>query len=298
MWSPRARKHQEERARLTDATARAVLAEWSKVDPDSVAQSWGRLLPKVTAMVQAGQIKSAGMSNDYMREVLGSLEAEVDPEQFARQTPDGRNLVGVLARAIPTALWRRDQGDNTRTAMARAGAFLNMVTRTIVADTGRQADQASMVSNRQVTSYVRVVELPACARCIILAGREYSVSTGFLRHPNCDCTMEPVTKRKGGYTLDASDLFEQMTPAERHRVFGEAGSKAIDDGANIYSIVNARKAMDTVEMFGKQVQITYTGTGSKKKKRPPRLMPEEIYRLADGDRNQAIRLLYKHGYLR
>jgi hypothetical protein len=81
-------------------------------------------------------------------------------------------------------------------------------------------------------------------------------------------------------------------------VFGEAGAKAIDDGANIYSVVNARKSMDKVEMFGRTVQVTYTGTGSRKKKRPPRLMPEEIYRLADGDRNHAIRLLYKNGYLR
>lgn len=297
MWSPRARRHQQEREALADATARAVLAEWSKVDPDTVALSWGRLLPKVTAMVQAGQIKSADMSNGYMRDMLGALDAEVDPEQFARQTPDGRNLVGVLARAIPTALWRRDQGENPRTAMARAGAFLNMVTRTVIADTGRQADQATMVGNRQVTSYVRVVELPACSRCIILAGREYSVSTGFLRHPNCDCTMEPVTKRKAGHTLDAMDMYDRMSAEQRRRVFGEAGAKAIDDGANIYSVVNARKAMDQVEMFGHTVQVTYTGTGSKKKKRPPRLMPEEIYRQAE-TREQAIRLLYKNGYLR
>jgi hypothetical protein len=110
--------------------------------------------------------------------------------------------------------------------------------------------------------------------------------------------MEPVTQSKSGFTLDARDMYDRMSSAERRRVFGEAGQKAIDDGANIYSIVNARKAMGTVEMFGKQVQITYTGTGSKKKKRPPRLMPEEIYRLADGDRTHAIRLLYKNGYLR
>jgi hypothetical protein len=288
-----------ERERLADVTARVVLAEWSKVDPDSVAENWGRLLPKVTAMVQASQTKSADLSNDFMRDMIGALEAEIDPDQFARQTPDGRNLMGVLARAIPTALWRRDEGDSTRTAMARAGSFLNMVVRTVVADTGRQADQAAMVGNTKVTSYVRVVELPACARCIILAGREYSVSTGFQRHPNCDCTMEPVTHGKAGYTVDAKDMYDRMSADQRRKVFGEAGTKAINDGANIYSIVNARKAMDTVEMFGRQVQVTHVGTGSKKApKRPPRLMPEEIYRLANGDRNQAIRLLYKNGYLR
>jgi hypothetical protein len=250
-------------------------------------------------MVQAGQTKSADMTNDFMRDMIGALDAEIDAEQFARATPDGRNLMGVLARAIPTALWRRDEGDSARTAMARAGSFINMVVRTTIADTGRQADQAAMVGNTKVTSYVRVVELPACARCIILAGREYSVSTGFQRHPNCDCTMEPVTHGKAAFILDARDMFDRMSADQRRKVFGEAGTKAIDDGANIYSIVNARKAMDTVEMFGRKVQVTHVGTGSKHKpKRPPRLMPEEIYRLADGDRAQAIRLLYKNGYLR
>jgi hypothetical protein len=56
--------------------------------------------------------------------------------------------------------------------------------------------------------------------------------------------------------------------------------------------------MDRVEMFGKTVQVTHVGTGSRKNPRPPRLMPEEIYRLAGDDRNHAVRLLFKNGYLR
>jgi hypothetical protein len=110
--------------------------------------------------------------------------------------------------------------------------------------------------------------------------------------------MEPVTRRNTPNPLDAEGLFESMTPAQRRRTFGEAGTKAIEDGARISSVVNARKSMAQVEMFGQRVQVTYVGTGSRKKpRRPPRLMPEEIYRQAD-TREQAIRLLYKNGYLR
>lgn len=301
MWSPIARRHQERRAALADATARAVLAEWSKVNPDAVAREWGRLLPKVTAMVQAGQLHAAEGTHTFMRELLGpdaKGAPEVVPEQFASQTPDGRNLMGLLARVIPTVIRSRATGSSPSAAMARGGAFLDLVTRTVVADTGRQADQAAMVGNRKVTSYVRVVELPACSRCIILAGREYSVSSGFLRHPRCDCTMQPVTRRKRATPLDAEDLFESMTPDQRRKVFGEAGVRAIEDGARISSVVNARKSMDQVEMFGRQVQVTHVGTGSRRKpRRPPRLMPEEIYRQAES-REHAIRLLYKNGYLR
>lgn len=300
-WSPLARRHQERRAALADATARAVLAEWAKVRPDQVAADWAKLLPRVTVYVRAGQLHAAEGSHTFMRELLGPDAAdapEIDPGQFASQTPDGRDATGLLARAAPTAITNQRRGISARAAMARGGAFLDLVVRTVIADTGRQADQASMVANKGIRAYIRVVELPACSRCIILAGREYGVSNGFLRHPRCDCTMEPVTRRNTPTPLDAEDLFESMTPAQRKSTFGEAGAKAISDGARISSVVNARKSMGQVEQFGRTVQITYVGTGSRRKKRPPRLMPEEIYRLAGEDRDVAIRLLYKNGYLR
>src|SRR5690606_1977605 len=110
-------------------------------------------------------------------------------------------------------------------------------------------------------------------------------------------TMEPVTRKHRPMPLDAQSLYESMDDAQRRHVFGEAGAKAIADGARISSVVNARKRFDQVGLYGRTVQVTYTGTGSKKKKRPPRLMPEEIYRQAES-REQAIRLLYKNGYLR
>lgn len=300
-WSSRAQRHQEARAALAEATARSVLAEWSKVRPESVARDWARLLPGVTAYVQAGQLHAAEGSHTFLRELLGPEAAdapEIDPAQFASQAPDGRDVMGVLARSAPAAIRAQRRGFSPRAAMARGAAFLDMVVRTVVADTGRQADQAAMVANKGVRAYVRVVELPACSRCIILAGREYGVSSGFLRHPRCDCTMEPVTRKNRPMPLLAEDLFESMSPAQRRKTFGEAGAKAIQDGARVSSVVNARKSMDRVEMFGKTVQVTYTGTGSRRKKRPPRLMPEEIYRLAGDDRDHAIRLLYKNGFLR
>lgn len=300
MSSRRARRHQEARAALADSVARSVLAEWYKVRPDDVARDWGRLLPKVTAMVQAGQLHAAEGTHTFMRELLGPEGADgpqIDPAQFASQTPDGRDAASLVAQAIPQAIVAQRKGFSPRAAMARVGAWLDMVVRTVVSDTGRQADQVAMVANRNVIAYVRVVEMPACSRCIILAGREYGTSSGFLRHPRCDCTMEPVTRKHRPMPLVAEEIYESMDEAQRRKVFGEAGVKAIEDGARISSVVNARRRMDQVEMFGRTVQVTWSGTGSRKKKRPPRLMPEEIYRQAES-REHAIRLLYKNGYLR
>lgn len=297
----RARKHQEARAALAEATARAVLGEWAKVRPEHVARDWARLLPAVTAMVQRGQLHAAQSTHTFMRELLGPEAVQggkIVPEQFAAQTPDGRDALKLLAQAAPRSISAQRRGFGARAAMARGAAFLDMVVRTVVADTGRQADQAAMVANRGVRAYVRVVELPACSRCIILAGREYGVSSGFLRHPRCDCTMEPVTRRNTPTPLDAQDLFESMTPEQRRKTFGEDGAKAIEDGSRISTVVNARKSMDRVVMHGQRVHVTHVGTGSRKKpRRPPRLMPEEIYRQAES-REHAIRLLYKNGYLR
>ena len=296
-----ARRHQQSREELAAATARAVLAEWAKVRPDQIARDWAKLLPAVTAMVQRGQLHAARASYTFMRDLLGEdavQGGQVVPEQFAAQTPDGRDALKLLSRTAPHSISQQRKGVASRTAMARGAAWLDMVVRTVIADTGRQADQAAMVGNRKVTGYVRVVEMPACSRCIILAGNVYNVSVGFLRHPRCDCTMEPVTRKHRPTPPDPQDIFEQMTTAQRRKVFGEAGARAIEDGANISSVVNARKAMGQVEMDGKTVQVTYTGTGSRRKKRPPRLMPEEIYRIAGDDRERAIRLLYKNGFLR
>jgi hypothetical protein len=252
-------------------------------------------------MVQAGQLHAAEGTHTFMRELLGPSALlrvpAIDPAQFAWATPDGRDLMGLLARSIPTVLRFVAQGENPRSSLLRGAAFLNLVVRTVIADTGRQADQAAMVSNRNVTGYVRVVQMPACSRCIVLAGREYHVSSGFLRHPRCDCTMEPVTREHQPTPLSPKATFDGMSAAQRRKVFGEAGAKAIGDGSDIANVVNARKSVDRVEMFGRKVQVTYTNTGTRRRKNPPRLMPEEIYRLADGDREHAIRLLDKNGYL-
>jgi hypothetical protein len=105
-----------------------------------------------------------------------------------------------------------------------------------------------------------------------------------------------------------------MTEAQQRRGFGEAGMKAIADGADLTQVVNARRGMTTVTRYGRTVQATREGTtrrglyGSRRAKfekvlgaryaraKAPRLMPEEIYRLAK-DREHAIRLLQRNGYL-
>jgi hypothetical protein len=77
-------------------------------------------------------------------------------------------------------------------------------------------------------------------------------------------------------------------------VFGQAGAAAIRDGADLGQVVNARRGMYTAAGRSLTVEST-TRRGVAPGK--VRLMPEQIYREARGDRDEAIRLLKRFGYL-
>jgi hypothetical protein len=63
---------------------------------------------------------------------------------------------------------------------------------------------AAALAEQEVAGYERTVVLAACGRCILLAERLYRYSTGFLRHPRCDCQMKPVTWSSGAKTGPAT----------------------------------------------------------------------------------------------
>lgn len=198
---------------------------------------------------------------------------------------------------------------------------------TAVADTARSSTQVAMAADRQVVAYTRVVQLPACSRCIVLAGQMYPYSEGFLRHPNCDCQTLPLREAQWKGVRSPRDLYDVMSPAERRRVFTVDGARAISEGADIGQVVNARRGMDVAHIYGRRLQVTHEGATRRstygrsrsqagdrmerfagqrhgaatsaryyRSTRSPRLMPEEIFRIADG-RDDQIRLLRRYGYI-
>jgi hypothetical protein len=197
------------------------------------------------------------------------------------------------------------------------------ITATQVADAGSGATGAAMAGRRTIQGYVRVVQPPACARCIILAGKEFGWNKGFQRHPRCDCIHLPTTLIARNQTqrgfVDPDAYFRGLSRAEQDRVFGAAGARAIRDGADMASVVNARRGMYTADAYRRQVAATSEGatrrgyfyrqerrraidrglvpaSGRGFQLRTPRLMPEEIYRLAES-RDEAIAMLRRFGYL-
>lgn len=309
----------EARARLTEATGRAAREVWRQVDRDHIYLSWLGLLARLVAIVSGGQLAAARGAEPWLDELLGEdpdrpPSERLVPGALAGVDGGGRPLADVLMAPMWATLRLVTQGRPVAQAMAHGQALLDVVVQTAVADAGRAADQAAMVSRPAVTSYVRVVEGGACSRCVILGGIESSVSRAFQRHPKCKCSMDPVTADHRPTAASPKAVFDAMSPEQRRKTFGQAGAKAIEDGADIAQVVNARRGITSATVFGRKVQATSEGITSRgfagqrlknlkkvqgqryRVSQTPRLMPEEIYRIAD-DREHAVRLLTRHGFI-
>lgn len=318
--SPQAVAHMEARRRLALATALASRRLWRRLDQDNLYQSWLGLIGDVFALVVASQLKAVQMTDPWLLRLLGPEDEDrpeanrLVPAAFAGVDGTGRPLADVLRAPIWTTLRMLTQGRPIVQALVSGQALLDAIVQTAVADTGRAADSVGMTARPSVTGYIRVVEAGACSRCIILAGAEYQTDRAFLRHPRCKCGMEPVTRDHTPEVPSPKRLVEQMSEAQRRKTFGEAGAKAIAEGADLGQVVNARRGMQSADVYGRKLLITTEGTtkrgfaGSRlqdfqkvkgqryRVSRKPRPMPEEIFRIAD-DREHAVRLLHQYGYI-
>lgn len=284
----------------------------------------GQAGAEIADSVMAGQLTVADAAQAYIAAQMaaqggGALaEATLVAGAFAGIAPDGGPLETLLFLPAIGVRRRLAAGLSPEEAMVGGLADMAMYASTAISDTARSADQVSMAANRSCVAYVRVVQLPACSRCIILSGRMYTYSEGFLRHPRCDCQTIPLREHEWPGVPTPRQLFERMPTAEQHRVFTDAGARAIRHGADIGQVVNARRGMSTAHMFGRDLQVTSEGTtrrglygsrmrraGGEFAKAPgqrysrvttPRLMPEQIFDMAS-DRDEQIRLLRRNGYL-
>lgn len=119
----------------------------------------------------------------------------------------------------------------------------------------------------------------------------------------------------GDLTTSPKAYFDSLSEQEQNATFTKAGAQAVRDGANINQVVNARRGMYTAGIGNLKVQATHEGVTSRggfgraqsdlrkqggryRRSQTLRLMPEQIYLEAKGDRDEALRLLRKFGYIR
>lgn len=310
------RAHQREQERTADQAAAAVSRLWSEVDPAAIGPSWAALVPRVTTILAAAQLAAALGAVEYLDELMGLAVpplAGIAAGALAGTASDGRELETLLSQPAITALTAIKHGAAPRRAMAAGRVQLHGIATTQTADAARAAEQLGMAVRPRVVAYTRVVSAKACSRCMILAGREYSWSTGFRRHPRCKCTMRPLRPGERAEGDDPTTLFNNLSRDEQDRRFGQHAAEAIRAGADMSQVVNARRGMQAATDRRRGRRYTTEGTtrrgyagrrlgdltdtsGRYARSRRPRLMPEAIMRDA-ADRETALRLLYEHGYL-
>jgi hypothetical protein len=315
-------------ARRSRLAANRIQELWAQLDRRDLSRSYRAWVgPQMVRVVTAGQLASAEAADSYVDAVVAADGETSDragrtrAQAFAGIAADGRSLEDLLYLPIITSKRRIASGMSVDEALMSGLYQALRLGSSEVTQAGRGAVGSSMVGQRTIQGYVRVVNPPACARCIVLAGKEYGWNKGFQRHPHCDCVHLPTTlvarhKYRNGF-LNPQAYFSGLSRAEQDRVFTAAGARAIREGADISQVVNARRGMYTTTAYGRTVQATREGTTRRGnfyrlernravaarqtsqagfRLRTPRLLPEEIYKLAES-RDDAIRLLRRFGYL-
>lgn len=310
-------RHYKRQARIALGASRAVAREWRQMNTADLTGSWtSGTGARVLATVVAAQKTAATGSTEYVDQAVqaqgGASNTQgltVDAAAFAGVAADGRPLDSLLYEPVITTKVALGDGSLLDDALQQGLADMLRIVASEVADAGRSAVGAGIMANRTCTGYVRVLSPPSCARCTVLAGKVFHTAVAFQRHPHCDCVNMPSIQGVAPHTTDPGDYFNSLSAAEQNRIFTQAGAQAVRDGADIGQVVNARRGMyavgDRYGLKGTSEGMTRRGLARQRLRalerggRAPgtvRLMPESIYRIAS-DREDAIRLLYRYGYL-
>lgn len=291
-----AREHYARQRRIADKAVKAVSRLFRRNAP----------LPQIVATAAAYQLASATAATQSISAAAGSPRPLTSAAAFAGVSSAGfplsEPLIATIDGYVPApvealpANWWSDALD-----------FMASVEQLIwseVQDAGRSAAAVEIAARPDWQNYVRVLNPPSCKRCVVLAGRIYRDLEGFKRHPGCDCVNWPVQDwdeaHEAGLVSSPREAFEKgmirdLTVAE---------TQAINDGADIYKVINSSRGIYTADIYGRRVKATRESTTRRSAwrkanpSRPVRLRPESIYHIAAGDKAEALRLLRLYGYIR
>lgn len=269
---------------------------------------WLAVREQVLRLLIAQQLRAAVTSDAFFTALLALFGmqpaplATVPPAAFAGWTSAGLPLSVVIDTTPVVAKIAVAAGATPANALAVAGARLSRIAASEVQDAGRGMLEArGRLEPKAHAGYVRRVSTPACGRCLLLAGRVYRWSTGFARHPGCDCQMIPALVAHPD-TPDPRELFHRMTDAEQEKAVGKAAARAIRDGADPSSVVNAGRGMSRPGELYTSEATTKRGAFYRQQKDEgrlgqPRLSPQGVALKAGDDTVRYRQLLKDNAYI-
>lgn len=293
-----AEAHYAYEQRATAAAVRAAETAWSQVSTADLDSSWAAVERRLLLSVVTAQLAAARDADPYLTasiEAQGYTDdpvAQLKPSGFIGMAGDGRPLDTLLAEPLIGVKQSIGNGVAPAQALESGGSRLAMLAATVVQDIGRSAEMAGLQTRPKVTGYVRVLTPPSCSRCTILAGRWYRKSTGFQRHPRCDCRMLASSEADApAHTVNPYIAFARGEV----RGLTKAEELAISEGSDVAQVVNARRGLARSGMTTSEGTSRRGLAGGRLQGRQ-RLTVEAIVRLSS-DRNQLLRLLKAHGYI-
>lgn len=322
-----ASSYQRQQAAYAAAAAIAAIRLWRTIDGKNLDMSWIGVGARMALVTGEAQVRAAAAAAGYLARLLRLQGGEPEPVRLASSafrglTGDGRPMQSLLYTPVAMSKHLMSDGARIADAITQEEAHVAMLVRTQVQDAGRMGLQCGMAAEPEIRGYVRHVTLPACARCIILAGRFYRYSTGFLRHPCCDCTMIPARGDDWVDSQDPAELIATMRAehaAKLRRSLTEGDLQALDHGADLNQVTNAHRGMATAAGPGRTISVTREGTtirgfaghrlaaegfvksgGRYRRARTPRLTPAQVFDEAGRygwDRAEVVRQLTRFGYI-
>ncbi|ACU37168.1 hypothetical protein [Actinosynnema mirum] len=312
-------EYYQARQQLVHAAAVQAQDAWRLLDGRDAVDSWSdQVRPRAVAALEQVQQQSAALAPLYVAGALAAARALSAPlgalvaSAFAGLSANGMMLESLLDFAF--GRYRRALAADVPDTEARQMWLSRLLTyvATETADAARSALHVACVVEPAVTGYVRTVTLPACGRCILLAGRVYRFTTGFPRHPRCDCSMRPVTAGQRHQAAGPRALFDSMSRDQQERVFGRGDAAAIRAGADLGRVVNSRRAgqlyvaggheftreATTTRGVGRQLGALAKSGGRYRRSQVARPTAAQLVDAVDGDREELARQLRRFGYLR
>lgn len=262
----------------------------------------------------------------------------IEPAAFTGVTREGREVAPELYASVTHTKTLIGRGMGIGPAFAAGMAMLQVMTATVVRDAGRAADDVAAVSRGGVlmARVVQPGACSRCAILAGVGHftRHFERHPGCRCQTIPVSTSNELGDLPEGLYSSPEEYFKDLSRAEQDRIFTRAGAEAIRNGANPIQVVNARRGSikrpsgrlapvqigvradgtpimgyATVEgttrrgMFGSaegaRANDWVRGNGDRyRRTRTQRLMPESIFEIAGDDKNRAVQLLRRYGYIR